>query len=96
MHVIIRTISSFFPHQEILFLSKVMPLKICDTSPGLSNSITDHKNLNICPSLSTSVSKYVSRNLPQLFQHVISHLRPKSESKDDSYMVLTSNPDIVK
>ena len=39
MHVILRTISSFFPHQKILFLSKVMPLKICDTSPGLSNSI---------------------------------------------------------
>ena len=36
MHVILRTISSFFPHQKILFLSKVMPLKICDTSPGLS------------------------------------------------------------
>ena len=42
MHVIIRTISSFFPHQKILFLSKVMPLKICDTSPGLSNSIRIH------------------------------------------------------
>ena len=39
MHVILRTISSFFPHQKILFLSKVKPLKICDTSPGLSNSI---------------------------------------------------------
>ena len=39
MHVILRTISSFFPHQKILFLSKVMSLKICDTSPGLSISI---------------------------------------------------------
>ena len=39
MHVILRTISSFFPHQKILFLSKVMPLKICDTSPGLSISM---------------------------------------------------------
>ena len=39
MHVILRTISSFFPHQKILFLSKVMPLKICDTSPGFSISI---------------------------------------------------------
>ena len=36
MHVILRTISSFFPHQKILFLSKVMPLKICDTSPGFA------------------------------------------------------------
>ena len=39
MHVIFRTISSFFPHQKILFLSKVMLLKICDTSPGFSISI---------------------------------------------------------
>ena len=39
MHVILRTISSFFPHQKILFLSKVMPLKICDTSPGFAISI---------------------------------------------------------
>ena len=28
MHVILRTISSFFPHQKILFLSKVMLLSI--------------------------------------------------------------------
>ena len=41
MYVILRTISSFFLHQKILFgLSKVMPLKICDTSPRLSISIT--------------------------------------------------------
>ena len=45
MHVILRTISSFFPHQKILFLSKVMPLKICDTSPGFANSIKPGKIL---------------------------------------------------
>ena len=39
MHVILRTISSFFPHQKILFLSKVMLLKICDTTPRFSISI---------------------------------------------------------
>ena len=47
MHVILRTISSFFPHQKILFLSKVMPLKICDTSPGFAISIVSNINLNI-------------------------------------------------
>ena len=36
MYVILRTISSYFPHQKILFLSKVMPVKIYDTSPRLS------------------------------------------------------------
>ena len=36
---ILRTISSFLRHQKILFLSRVMPLKICDTSPRLSISI---------------------------------------------------------
>ena len=39
MHVILRTISSFFPNQKILFLSKVRPLKVCNTSPGFSISI---------------------------------------------------------
>ena len=38
MHVILRTISSFFLRQKILFLSKVMPLKFCDTSPGFAIS----------------------------------------------------------
>ena len=47
MHVILRTISSFFPHQKILFLSKVMQLKICDTSPGLSISIETENDVDI-------------------------------------------------
>ena len=47
LYVILRTISTFFPHQKILFLSKVMPLKICDTSPRLSISIDDFRKFSL-------------------------------------------------
>ena len=47
LYVILRIISSFFPHLQILFLPKVIPFKICDTSPRLSISIDFLKVIHV-------------------------------------------------